>query len=81
MIDVLADAAARGVKVRIWRESSTVGLGEAAEIAKLAAAGVELRVKPTGDLVVSQFAELIFSACLRAFIIYCATATSRRMPL
>ncbi|MGA2495281.1 MAG: phospholipase D-like domain-containing protein [Roseiarcus sp.] len=50
VIDALADAAARGVKVRIWRESTTAGYGDAAEIAKLTAAGAELRVKPPGDL-------------------------------
>jgi len=50
VIDALADAAERGVKVRVWRESSTAGYSDEAEIAKLAAAGAELRVKPPGDL-------------------------------
>lgn len=50
VIEALADAAARGVKVRVWRESSTAGYGDAAEIAKLAAAGAALRVKPGGEL-------------------------------
>jgi phosphatidylserine/phosphatidylglycerophosphate/cardiolipin synthase-like enzyme len=52
VIEALTSAAERGVKVRIWRESETAAYGDAAasELAKLAAAGAELRVKPPGDL-------------------------------
>jgi phosphatidylserine/phosphatidylglycerophosphate/cardiolipin synthase-like enzyme len=50
VIDALADAAERGVKVRVWRESSTAGYSDRDEIAKLAAAGAEVRIKPPGDL-------------------------------
>lgn len=50
VIDALTNAAARGVRVRIWRESSTEGYGSATEIARLAASGAALRVKPPGDL-------------------------------
>lgn len=50
VIEALAEAAARGVKVRIWRDGSTVGYGDPGAIAALTAAGAEARVKPGPEL-------------------------------
>lgn len=50
VIEALADAAARGVKARIWRDNSTSGYGDAAAIARLAAAGATIRIKPGPEL-------------------------------
>ncbi len=46
----LAFAAARGVRVRVWRESSTAACSHAGELGKLVAAGAALCVKPPAAL-------------------------------
>lgn len=52
IIDALADAAARGVRVRIWREPTTADYAGPAALAKLSQTpwDITLRVKPAGDL-------------------------------
>jgi phosphatidylserine/phosphatidylglycerophosphate/cardiolipin synthase-like enzyme len=50
VIDALTLAAARGVAVRIWRDSSAAGYSNDEKIAALVAAGAELRIKRTRAL-------------------------------
>jgi phosphatidylserine/phosphatidylglycerophosphate/cardiolipin synthase-like enzyme len=51
VIDALADAAGRGVVVRLFRETSTSAYGDVAELAKLAGVpNVAQKLKPAGAL-------------------------------
>jgi len=50
LIAALTAAAERGVAVRIWRDNSTSGYGDAAGLARLAGTGAVMRVKPPGEL-------------------------------